>query len=243
MQLIRFAPVALAASILVVPAAHAQEASPVPRIVVQGEGEAFLRPDMANVRLSVMREAETAREALDQANSAMSEVIDAMRQSGIEARDLQTSGLNIQPRYVYPDNGNRGEAPRIVGYQVTNMLNVRVRDIERVGEVVDQAVTLGVNQGGDISFTNEDPASAQAEARRRAVEDALAKAGQLADAAGVDVGRILEIAERGGPRPPMPFDGRAMRMEAQAADSVPVEPGENSYTVQVDVTFELDQQP
>jgi uncharacterized protein YggE len=212
---------------------------PVPRIVVAGEGEAAIAPDMAVVTLSVMREAETARAALDEANAAMAAVIAAMKENGIEARDLQTSGLQINPRYVYPDNGG-AEQPRIVAYQVSNTLTVRVRDIAAVGEVIDRSVTLGVNQGGSIAFTNDDPAPALTEARKRAVQDAMARARTLAEAAGVGLGGILEISEQSFTPPPMPLSAKAARMEA-SFDAVPVEAGENSYRIQVNVTFELNQ--
>src|SRR5690606_5930112 len=119
------------------------------------EGEVAIAPDLAIVSLSVMREAETARAALDDANGAVAAVIAALKEAGIESRDLQTSGLQINPRYVYPqDNG--GEA-RITGYQVTNTLTVRVRDIASVGQIIGRSATLGVNQGGSITFSNDDP--------------------------------------------------------------------------------------
>lgn len=236
----------LAAALVLPHAANAQDArQPVPRIVVVGEGEAAIAPDLAIVTLSVLRESETARAALDQANAAAAEVIAAMKEAGIAPRDLQTGGLQINPRYVYPQNGdpqNDGEAqPRIVAYQVTNTLTVRVRDIARVGEVVDRAVTLGVNQGGGIVFTNDDPSAARTEARRLAVSDAIARARTLAEAAGVGLGPIIEMSEQSYTQPPMPIAaGRAFRMEAQS-DAVPVEAGENVYRIQVNATFELKQ--
>ncbi len=208
------------------------------RILVTGEGESAVAPDMAVVTLTVMREGATAREALDRANAAMAEVIDAMREEGIAPRDLQTSGLSIGPRYVYPQQG--GE-PRIVAYEVANTLTVRVREIARVGAIIDRSVTLGVNQGGNIVFTNDDPAAALEAARRDAVTNAMAKARTLADAAGVSLGRIIEMSEQASAPPPMPFTQRAMRMEAADA-SVPVEAGENAYRIEVSVTFELLQQ-
>lgn len=239
----RHLPLLLAAAFLLPHAASAQEAAPranPPRIVVVGEGEATLAPDMAIVSLAVMREAATAREALDAANEAMAAVIAAMKEAGIEARDLQTSGLQINPRYVYPQGGDQEQQPRIVAYQVANTLSVRVRDIATVGEIIDRSVTLGVNQGGSISFTNDDPAAATTEARKLAVRDAVARATTLAEAAGVTLGPIVELSEHSLTPPPMPMGGRAFRMEA-AADAVPVEAGENSYRVQVSVTFEIGQ--
>jgi uncharacterized protein YggE len=231
----------LAAAMVLPHAAHAQEArQPVPRIVVVGEGEAAVAPDLAIVTLSVLRESDTARAALDEANKAAAEVIAAMKEAGIEARDLETGGLQINPRYVYPQNGGE-EQPRIVAYQVTNTLTVRVRDIAKVGEIVDRSVTLGVNQGGSIAFTNDDPSAARAEARRLAVNDAIARARTLAEAAGVGLGPIIEMSEQSHAQPPMPMvASRAYRMEAQS-DAVPVEAGENVYRVQINATFELKQ--
>lgn len=233
----------IAAAMVLPGAAQAQELrNPVPRIAVVGEGEASVAPDLAIVTLSVLREAATAREALDQSNKATADVIAAMKEAGIEARDLQTSGLQINPRYVYPQGGSGEEQPRIVAYQATNALTARVRDIAKVGEVIDRAVTLGVNQGGSITFTNDDPSAARTEARRRAVEDAVARAKTLAEAAGVGLGPIIEITEQSFMQPPVPIvaSGRAYRMEA-AADAVPVEAGENIYRIQINATFELKQ--
>lgn len=232
-----FAPLLLGAALVMPAALHAQEQGRTPpRIMVVGEGEAAIAPDMAILTLAVMREAETARAALDASNEAMAAVLAAMKEAGIADRDLQTAGLQINPRYVYPQNG-QGE-PRITGYQVANTLTVRVRDLALLGEIIDRSVTLGVNQGGGIAFTNDDPSGALTEARKRAVADAVARASTLAEAAGVELGAIIEMSEHAQVPPPMPLGARAYRMEA-AADSVPVEAGENSYRVQVNVTFEL----
>ncbi|MFC6490914.1 SIMPL domain-containing protein, partial [Nitratireductor sp. GCM10026969] len=180
-----FVPLVLAASALAVLPAAAQGPDLRPKIMVTGEGEARISPDMAIIALAVQREGETAREAMDENNAAMAAVIAALKEEGIEARDLQTSGLSIDPQYVYPNNNNGEEKPRITGYRVTNALTVRVRDLENVGEILDRSVSLGVNQGGNITFTNDDPSEALSQARTRAVEDAVAKARTLAEAAGV----------------------------------------------------------
>lgn len=235
-----FTPLLLAAAIAIPHAAAAQEQRQPPRISVVGEGEAALAPDMAIVTLAVMREAETARAALDDNNAAIAAVIAAMKEAGIEARDLQTAGLQINPHYVYPQNGDGNQQPRIVGYQVTNTLTVRIRDIAKVGEIIDQSVSLGVNQGGNIAFVSDDPSQALTEARKLAVADAMDRARTLATAAGVELGSIIEIAEQSAPPPPMPLGAKAFRMEAADA-SVPVEAGENTYTVRVSVTFEIGQ--
>lgn len=219
--------------------AVAQEQPREPSIIVTGKGEATLAPDMAILNLAVTREAETAREALDLNNEAMAEVIAALKEAGIEDRDLQTSGLSIAPRYVYPNEENGETEPRITGYQVTNALTVRVRQIEAVGTILDRSVSLGVNQGGGIAFVNDDPSEAMEEARREAVEDAMDRASVLAEAAGVRLGEVTRISEQ-MVAPPQPLQEHAMmRMAASDQAAVPVETGENSYVVHVDVTFAI----
>lgn len=230
---------ALVAALLVPLPAMAQQAPQPPRIVVTGEGEAAVRPDMAIVSLSVMREAATAREALDANNEAMRAVIASLKEAGIADRDLQTSGLSIQPRWDYQRDGDGNQTSTLAAYQVSNALTVRVRDLAKVGTVIDSSVTLGVNQGGSISFTNADPEAVIDQARRDAVEDATRKARTLADAANVQLGGVFEITEQSNHPMPVPFGARAMRMEA--AEAVPVEAGENAYSVAVTMTFLLEQ--
>jgi hypothetical protein len=224
-------PLAAALSLCAVPAIAADQ--PSPRIQVSGEGEAALKPDLAVLTLSVMREADSAREAMSAANQAMEAVIAAMKEAGIAARDLQTAGLQINPRYEAKKHADGSQTSEITAYQVANTLSVRVRDIAAVGAVLDQAVTLGVNQGGGILFGNEDPSSALTQARTAAVKDAIAKAGTLAAAAGVELGQIIEISEQAYNPRPMPYMARA----EMASGAAPVEAGENSYRVQVNVTF------
>jgi uncharacterized protein YggE len=222
---------------LALPAIAAAAEPQLPRIIVSGEGDMAVAPDMAMLSLSVMREAPTAREALDANNAAVAAVIAAMKSAGIAERDLQTSNLQINPRYDYTNKPDGTQEAKLAAYQVTNTLSVRVRDIAKTGELLDTAVTTGVNQGGNISFTNDDPSAAITEARKRAVADAIAKAKTLAEAAGVGLGRIIEMSETSYTPLPMPIEAKAFDSAVQAR--VPVQPGENSYKIQVNVTFEL----
>jgi uncharacterized protein YggE len=214
---------------------------PVPRIVVTGEGNAELAPDMAIVNLSVMREAPTARAALTANTEAMRKVLDALAALGIEERDLQTANFDIQPRYTYPPQPTTGapQTPRLVGYTVRNALTARVRDLSKLGEVLDTSVTLGVNEGGSIQFTNDDPSAAVTQARVKATKDAMAKARTLADAAGVKLGKVLEISEQNyGPPRPMAIAKMEMAMDS-AAGAVPIAAGENSYNVMVNLSVAI----
>jgi len=209
-------------------------------IKVSGEGRATTAPDMAILQLSVVRDAKTAREALDANNKAMTEVLAALRQAGIADRDLQTSGFSINPQYHYPPSDDGGSRPpELVGYQIVNGVTVRVRDLLKLGEVIDSSVSLGVNQAGGIEFTNDKPDAVITEARKAAVADAIGKARVLAEAAGVSLGRLIELAEQEPrPEPPVPF---ARMAKEAAADQVPIATGESAYNVTVNVTFAIDQ--
>lgn len=212
-------------------------------IVITGEGEAQAAPDMAILDLTVLREAKTAREAMTDNNKAMSQVLAAMKEAGIEDRDLQTSGVNIQPTYTYPSDKNGLKAPKIIGYNVTNGLTVRVRDLDKVGDLLDKSIDLGVNQSGGLRFVNDDPSKVLMDARKKAMENAMEKAKVLTETAGAKLGRVLEITEYGNNPRPMPMARTKMVAMAQEAmaDSVPVSAGENSYNVNVTVKFEITQ--
>jgi uncharacterized protein YggE len=213
------------------------------KINVTGEGRVSAAPDMALLSLTVTRDAETARAALDANNQAMSDVLKAMRDAGIANKDLQTSGFSIQPKYVYPQLKSTGERqpPKIVGYTVRNSLDVRVTDISRVGQILDISVTMGVNEGGNIQLSNARPEALLEKAREAAVKDAIAKATTLAKSAGVRLGQILEIAERPQPSGPVPMARAEMAMMRTADAPVPVAGGENTYRVNVDMTFIIEQ--
>lgn len=224
-------------------AASAHDEDP-PRILVTGHGTASISPDMAVVSLTVTRQADTAREALSANSEAMGKVLDAMAGLGIAKRDMQTSNFSIQPRYSRPARQNNGasEAPKIVGHTVRNGLTLRVRDIDKVGEVLDTAVTLGVNEGGSIRFTNSDASDVLTQARVKAVEQAQKKATTLAEAAGLRLGQILEIVEQSHNSRPMAMGRSEMRLSS-AADSVPVAAGENAYQVDVTVSYAIEYYP
>ena len=212
-------------------------------IMVTGEGEVQAAPDMAILDLTVLREAKTAREAMTDNNKAMTQVLAAMKDAGIEDRDLQTSGVNIQPTYTYPSDKNGLKAPKIIGYSVTNGLTVRVRDLNKVGDLLDKSIDLGVNQSGGLRFINDDPSKQLTDARKKAMENALEKAKVLTETAGAKLGRVLEISEySNSPRPIAMARSKMVAMSAEAAgDSVPVSAGENSYNVNVNVKFEITQ--
>jgi uncharacterized protein YggE len=205
-----------------------------PALTVTGTGEAHARPDFAQVQVGVVTEGATAAEALRKNNEAMSQLIVLIRKRGIEDRDLQTTQFNITPRYKY--DKSQQEPPKIAGYQVTNEVQVKVRDMNRLGAFLDETVSAGANQVRGISFGVAEPARLMDEARRKAMADAQRRAQVYAEAAGVKIGKPLKISEQAGGRPgPYPV----ARMEAAAATNVPVAPGEQTFTVNVTVSYAI----
>jgi uncharacterized protein YggE len=223
------------------PAAIAQD-NQTPRIMVTGTGSVSIEPDMAIVSLGVTKQEKTARQALDANTRAMADILAAMKEAGIEESDMQTSNFSIQPQYFYPkSNSNDDQRPRIDGYIVRNSLTIRIGDLTAIGDVLDASVSLGVNDGGNLVFTNDDPKTAISEARAKAMKDAIEKARTLTNAAGVELGNIMEISEQSHRNQPIPIaQARMMDMAAESAP-VPIAAGENTYEVSVNVTFGIDQ--
>ncbi|PLL11279.1 SIMPL domain-containing protein [Tabrizicola sp. TH137] len=203
-------------------------------ITVTGEGTVTAAPDLATVSLGVTTQGETAAEAMAANTSALTAVLDRVKAAGVEDRDIQTSTLNLNPNW---SNSDGSSMPVIQGYVATNVLQIRVRDLPKLGEVLDAAITDGANTLNGISFGLAEPEPAMDEARKAAVAKARARAELLTGAAGVGLGRIVSISESGF-MPPMPM----YRMEAALAEApVPVEGGEVGVSASVTVTWEIAQ--
>ena len=227
--------VVLALSVVAAGPLHAQSQGSEPaRLTVSGSGEARAVPDMATITLGVTAEAETASAALDETSAVAGRILERLSEFEVAERDLQTSGLSLNP--VYSDR-REDEEPRITGFRASNMLSVRVRDLDRLGDILGAVTGDGANQLSGLSFGVSDSDEVMNEARRDAVADARAKADLYAEAAGVSLGRILSIDEEGGAQPyPMPM--AEMRM---AADSVPVARGEAGFSADVRIVYEITQ--
>ena len=205
-----------------------------PSITVTGAGETHAKPDFAQVQMGVVTEGATAADALRKNNEAMSQLIVLIRKRGIEDRDVQTTQFNVTPRYKY-DKEQR-EPPKIAGYQVTNEVQVKVRDMTRLGAFLDETVSAGANQIRGVSFGVAEPARLTDEARKKAMADAQRRAQVYADAAGVKIGKPVRIEEQAGRPVPYPV----ARMDAAAAASaVPVAPGEQTFSVTVTVSYAI----
>ena len=209
---------------------------------ISAEGQVMREPDIAYLSAGVQADAETAQEAMQQQANAMSGVFDALAKAGVAKKDMQTSNFSLQPRYTYVeiDEGKgrtRGEQ-RLDGYTASNQLTVKVRDLDKLGATMDSLVSAGGNTFSGISFVLDNDDEVRAEARRMAMESALAKAKLYAGAAGLEVARIVTISE-GGDYSPQPMAMMARSKEMAMDASTPISGGEVGYTARVNVTFEL----
>jgi uncharacterized protein YggE len=204
------------------------------RITVTGEGRAEASPDMATISIGVTTQGVTAAEAMAANSEQLATVLANLRAAGIEERDLQTSGLSLNPDWQGYDNA----PPRITGYTASNQLNVRVRALDSLGTVLDAAVKDGANTLNGLIFGTSQEEALLDEARKRAVQNAIARAELLATAAGVELGRVVSISEGGGYAPPVPM----FRMGADAAMAapVPVAGGELSLSASVTMVWDLE---
>lgn len=202
---------------------------------VSAEGEAKRTPDIANISTGVVTRAAEANAAMRANAEQMDKVVKAIRDAGIAEKDVQTSGISLNPTYDYREN----QPPRITGYEAHNTVNVVVRDIGRLGKILDQLAAVGANQINGPSFDVEDKEEGYDEARRQAVDKARARAEMYAKTLGMKVRRIVSISEGQRFAPPIPYAMDRMEMKAASAAPTPVSPGQNTLTVNLDVVFEL----
>ena len=198
-------------------------------VTVTGQGSIEVAPDTAAIRIGVTSHGKTAREASDVNAKKMTAVMKAIEASGVDARDIQTSRLSLQPQY-----DSKGGTNRLLGFQVTNQLTVKIHDIARLPALLDHAIASGANEMSGIEFLVSGRSKLLDQVRDEAIADAHRKAALYAKAAGVRLGRVVTITEEGAPSPPRRF--AAMRAGAGA---VPVAPGEQTLRAVVTVSYEL----
>jgi len=203
-------------------------------LTVTGHGEAMGVPDRALLSTGVTTAARTAAAALGANAKAMNAVFATLKHAGIPEKDIQTSDFNVTPQYAERKAGS-DEAPRIVGYQVSNSVDVIVDGLDKLGPTIDALVAAGSNRIDGPTFTIADPKPLQAEARAEAVKDAISRAQTLAHAAGVALGPIVGIAEGSAPEPVEP----RLRMAMAAPAPTPIASGEQSLSADVTITWEI----
>jgi uncharacterized protein YggE len=234
MQRLSFAAAAVIGLLAAISPAFA-EGGKMPRIIsLSGHGEVRATPDIAYVTSGVVTQGATAAEALAANTKAMTDLFAALKESGIEDRDVQTSNFSVQPRYDFSNN----QAPKMVGYDVSNNVTVTLRKVDTLGALLDRMVQSGSNQISGISFDVSKPDDAMDEARKLATEDATRKAKVYAKAMSIELGNVMQVSEGSAAQPPMPMV-RSTMMKADAAPPVPMAAGEQTLAVDVNVIWEI----
>lgn len=229
---------AMMAAAMAAPAVASAEVAQTPiagtRLDVTARGDVRRIPDIAVISAGVMTNAADAASAMQDNANRMSRVLAALKKAGVANKDVSTSSINLSPQYRYVEN----QAPVIVGYQASNQVTVRFRDIAKSGTILDALVKEGSNQINGPMLTIDKPEAAQDEARVAAIKAARGRADLYANALGMKVVRIVSISESegysGGPVPVM-----AMRAMDAGAAKTEIMPGEQAISVNVSVVFEL----
>jgi len=203
-------------------------------IAVQGEGIVAARPDMAVIGAGVVTQDKTAAQALSANSKAVEQLIGVLDRVDVDDRDIRTAGVNVSPVFDRPRDGS---APKITGYRVENRLSIRVRDLDKTGELLDALVQAGANQISGPNLTFADPGKLRDEARKLAVQDAKRRAALYAEELDVDVGPVLSLSEASiqvAPRPMLAVSEKAM------ARDVPIAAGEQEVRANISAVFEID---
>jgi hypothetical protein len=204
-------------------------------ITVVGQGTAYGQPDQATVVVGVDTFAPTVAEATAQNQTTLDNVMAALAAAGIADEDIQTTNYSLYAEQIYGDKGPEG----IAGYRVSNQVNVKIRDIALVGDVLGAVTEAGANAIYGVNFSVADPAALEAEARALAMDDAAKRAASLAELGNVTLGGVKVISEVvGQPVMPLGMGGGGFAME-QAASAPGISPGQLSYQVQVQVTYDI----
>jgi len=212
-------------------------------ITVSETGEIYTKPDLVLTTFSVITEAKQVSEAMSENTKKMNAVIDFVKSQGVEDKDLKTTSFNIYPRYeyqkietdIYPyPPGKRV----LVGYEVNQSLEVKIRNMEKIGEILQGATDTGANQVGDLQFTIDKQDELKGQARKQAIEKAKAKAEEIASKLGVNLVRIVNFSESS----PMSYYyglREAVPMVSGGGEVPQIETGENKIQVQVTITYEI----
>lgn len=205
-------------------------------ITIAGEGKVTAIPDIAQISLGLQTESKNVEDAQRENTDKMNNIISTLGELGIDKEDIKTSNYNIFPRYDY--TRDRGQTLR--GYEVSQSVIVKIRDLETVGQVIESAGSLGANQVSGLSFTIDEPEDLRQQARIKALENATEKAETLAKVAGVKIGKLVSFSESGATQPPVFRQFATLEAVGIGGSAAPdIEPGSQDITVNVTVTYEV----
>lgn len=205
-------------------------------IAIGGEGKVTAVPDIAQISLGVQTEKANVADAQKENTEKMNKIIEELKKLGVDKKDIQTQSYNIYPQYDWSTNRQI-----LRGYQVSQNVSVKIRDLEKVGSVLEKSATLGANQVGSLSFTIDEPEKLRQEAREKALANAKEKAAALAKVAEVKLGKLVSFSESSISPTPYPLY-KSMDMAVGMAESAPapqIEAGSQDIVVDVNVVYEV----
>ena len=203
------------------------------RLDITATGSVTRVPDIAVISAGVVTRSATAGGAIRDAAARMARVRSELTRAGVADRDIQTSNISLNPDYVYENN----QPPKLTGYNASNQLSVRFRNIADAGKIIDALVAVGANQINGPTLTLDHPETALDEARTRAIALGRARADLYARSLGLRVVRVVAVSESGGYSPPPPMPVMMARAESSADSKI--DPGEQKLEISVAMTFEL----
>jgi uncharacterized protein len=212
-----------------------EKSSPQARVVVVGEASVNAPPDYARIRGGVTTTAKTVKEATDANSKLMAAVTGALLDSGVAQNDVQTSEFSIEPVYT---SKTPSDESKLSGYRVSNQVSVKIRQLAKIGEVLDRLATAGATDVGNVQFLLSDPSKVLDQAREAAIADARHKAELYARASGLNLGRVVWITESPEFAPPFAGEGR---MKSATIQAVPIQAGENTFHASITVGFDIAQ--
>ena len=202
-----------------------------------GEGKVYAKPDIALITLSVVTDGATVASVQDKNTKKMNSVIDFLKKSGIEDKDIKTTNYQLYPQYNY--NYNSSKVPQIIGYQITQSVEVKIRNLDKVGEILEGSVDAGVNQVFSLYFKVDQDEALKSQARELAITDAKKKAVETAQQLGIRLGKLSGFTEGSSYPTPYPVYEKAAGMGGGGA-TPDIQTGENEILVNVTLTYEID---
>ncbi len=197
---------------------------------VTGQGSVLVKPDIATINAGIEASSTTVKAVQDQINSVSSKIASAVKNLGVEEKDIKTINYSIYPTYDY-----KQPTPKITGYRASATLTIKIRNIDKVNEVIDAATSSGANQISNIQFDVDDKSKAENEARQKAVDEAKKKAESAARIAGFSLGRLVNYQEDFGGIRPIPLAVGGLKEDS----STQVEPGSSEIKVTVSLSYEI----
>jgi len=209
-------------------------------ITVSGKGEIYVKPDISLTTFSVITEAKTVNEALQNNTKKMNSVISFLKEQGIEDKDLKTINFNISPRYEWYEKSDiYPEGKRVlVGYEVSQSLQVKIRDMEKIGTIIEGATKAGANNVGDLQFAIDDQKELIKQAREQAIIEAKKEAQAIASSLGVSLKRIVGFNEN-NIMPQMYTKNFYQEASLAVPSALQIQTGENKIEMTVNITYEI----